>query len=116
MIQIWASLETDQVDMAFIDYTAELVAEREIKKIQSNNGALPDCSPSTFQISSTIDAVTSLIDSVVDSLERREHLISIFLDLSKAFDCVHHEILGVAPVMVKRCSWFASQMALVIPK
>ena len=42
---------------------------------------------------STIDAITYLIESVIDSLDRREHVLSIFLDLSKAFDCVHHETL-----------------------
>ena len=42
---------------------------------------------------STIDAITELVESVVDGLDRREHVLSIFLDLSKAFDCVHHETL-----------------------
>ena len=42
---------------------------------------------------STIDAITQLVEAVVDGLDRREHVLSIFLDLSKAFDCVHHETL-----------------------
>jgi len=42
---------------------------------------------------STVDAITELVESVVDGLGRREHVLSIFLDLSKVFDCVHHETL-----------------------
>ena len=42
---------------------------------------------------STINAVTELVSHVIEAMNRKETNISVFLDLSKAFDTVNHNIL-----------------------
>lgn len=75
-------------------------------------------SPNQFgfrQNKCTIDAISNLVEYIVDGLERREHVLSIFLDLSKAFDCVHHKTLllrlegcGIRGLPLK---WIASYLS-----
>ena len=42
---------------------------------------------------STEQAVTLLFDKICKALDKRNHFVGIFLDLSKAFDTVNHSIL-----------------------
>ena len=44
---------------------------------------------------STYLALTVLVDKLVKSLENGDYVVGVFLDFSKAFDAVDHEILLV---------------------
>ena len=42
---------------------------------------------------STTHAILNISDSILRNLDEKKHTASIFLDLSKGFDCVNHQIL-----------------------
>lgn len=42
---------------------------------------------------STVLAILDLVSFILDGFESREHVGAVFCDLSKAFDCVSHELL-----------------------
>ena len=42
---------------------------------------------------STIHAILNLIDNISTAIDKSEHTLGIFLDLSKAFDTINHDII-----------------------
>ena len=69
-----------------------------------------------FRKNSSIEfAIIHLLDKIVDSLSRKEHIIAILMDLSKAFDTIDHNILlhklndyGIRGIAL---SWFRSYLS-----
>jgi hypothetical protein len=43
--------------------------------------------------SNTETAIYTLTNHILETLERRDHSLGIFCDLTKAFDCVSHDVL-----------------------
>uniref|UniRef100_A0A1B6KWH1 Reverse transcriptase domain-containing protein n=2 Tax=Graphocephala atropunctata TaxID=36148 RepID=A0A1B6KWH1_9HEMI len=63
---------------------------------------------------STISAIISLVESIIDSIEDEKYVTALFLDYSKAFDCLGHDLilkklenLGVRGIENK---WFSSYL------
>ena len=42
---------------------------------------------------STTHAILNISDNILSNFDKKKHTVSIFLDLSKGFDCVDHKIL-----------------------
>ena len=65
--------------------------------------------------SNTSDAIIEFLDYIYSSLDKKQSTIAVYLDFSKAFDTVNHEILmsklqhnGIRGVML---SWFKSYLS-----
>ena len=70
----------------------KVIYQRLFNFLNSNN-ALFSSQYGFLKNHSTINAVTELVSHVIKAMNRKENTISVFLDLSKAFDTVNHNIL-----------------------
>ena len=64
---------------------------------------------------STIHALLNFVDKVTQSIDKYSNLVGIFLDFSKAFDTINHEILlyklSLYGVRGKALEWFRSYLS-----
>ena len=64
--------------------------------------------------STTIDCLVDLIEEITVSLDKGEYAVSLFLDLSKAFDTVNHQILlnklAYYGILNIESNWFRSYL------
>ena len=59
---------------------------------------------------STIDDVTDLTSDVLSSLDRNDMCLSVYLDLSKAFDTINHRILLNNGIRGRTLEWLRSYL------
>uniref|UniRef100_A0A1B6MAK8 Reverse transcriptase domain-containing protein n=1 Tax=Graphocephala atropunctata TaxID=36148 RepID=A0A1B6MAK8_9HEMI len=63
---------------------------------------------------STISAAVEYLESIIDSVDKGEHALGIFMDLSKAFDSVDHSILikklNYLGINLNNLKWFQSYL------
>jgi hypothetical protein len=71
----------------------ERLIYRRLESFYTRTNFFNDCQFGFLPKSNTVAAVISFITFLRDSLNRRQYTSAIFIDMSKAFDCVVHDIL-----------------------
>lgn len=70
----------------------KILAKRIIKFLESNN-LLANSQHGFRHNKSTMSALLSILDVIYSQLDKNNNVIALFVDLTKAFDCVDHEVL-----------------------
>ena len=71
----------------------ERIAHTQLQKYFDNHNLLTDCQYGFRKGRSTTKAVLDNLQYIYENLDIGSTVISVFLDFSKAFDCIDHEIL-----------------------
>jgi hypothetical protein len=71
----------------------EIIYLRRLEVFLNDNGLLSDNQFGFTRGKSTNNAINKVISEIVKGLEMKNKTVGIFMDLSKAFDCVNSEIL-----------------------
>lgn len=71
----------------------EALISRQLSLYLDSNNCLCDCQYGFRRKCSSVQAVSKIVSEVVEALERGEHVGVIMCDLTKAFDCVSHQLL-----------------------
>jgi hypothetical protein len=92
----------------------EKAAATRIYNYVESNRLLSPCQFGFREAKSTTDAVTELVKQVSEAIDGSSHIVGMFCDLSRAFDCVNHNLLieklrfyGITGVALK---WVASYL------
>lgn len=97
----------------FSKITEKIVLIRLLNHLLTNN-LLTDKQHGFLAGRSTITALADLVEHIIDNIEEKNTVTSTFLDLSKAFDCLDHQLvmakissLGIKETALK---WFKSYL------
>ena len=77
-----------------ISYIAKLIETgmyEQLSEYALDNGLIPSCQSAYRSDHSTETALTRVYSDIIYNLDQNKHTLTIFLDLSTAFDCIDHE-------------------------
>ena len=70
----------------------KVISERLISHLENNN-ILSNCQYAYRKARNTELAILNLVDKIMENFDRNKITVAVFLDLTRAFDCVDHHIL-----------------------
>jgi len=92
----------------------EKLMQKQLSHFINSNNILSPVQFGFVRNSSTSDAILEFLDNICNSLEKKHSVMAVFLDFSKAFDTVQHDILlqkldflGIRGITLK---WFESYL------